>query len=187
MTQIYSDPSRESRMSIETAREILKPHIWTHPSDYGGFSPDGDYCIATQNRDSDALTRSNYRRIFADIKAEAHDDRDADNERPVAYDWRAGHWMCGWIEYLMVRHDAPDALLIQCAEIVAALSDYPVYDESDYSELEWNGAADYWARCSVKDRVEMIRETQCGASIFAARRDELPRDDSGALFEHLRG
>ena len=172
-------------MNEHTAREILGERTWKHPCDYGGFSPDGDYLIATQNRDSDALDRSNYRRIFADLGALSYDERD-ESGRPPVYDFRAGHWACGWVEYLLVRHDAPDALLIAAAEIVAALSDYPVYDDEDYSELEYSEVSDYWQRMSVRDRAEAITRSRCGASIFAARRDYLPSDDTGALFDSLR-
>ena len=169
-------------------REILADCAWKHPRDYGGFSPDGDYVICTQNRDSSALDRSNYRRIYADLGAQAFDGGyDVDPEtRPAVYDWRAGHWACGWVEYLCVRHDAPEAVLIQAAEIVSALSDYPVYDESDFSELEYDEACEYWESMSVRERAEMIRDTRCGASMFAARRPELPQDDNGSLMESLR-
>jgi len=165
-------------------REILADHVWKHPRDYGGFSPDGDYVIVTRNRESSALGRSNYRRIFADLGATSYDERDEEN-RPPVYDFRAGHWACGWVEYLLVRHDAPESVLIQAAEIVCALADYPVYDESDFSELEWTEATEYWARCSVRDRLDYIRDSQCGCSIFAARHDYLPADDNGSLFERL--
>jgi hypothetical protein len=169
-------------MNIHTAREILSPLIWAHPRDYGGFSPDGDYVIATQNRDSDALARSNYRRILSDLQALPYPD----DMEPPAYDFRAGHWAVGWVEYIIVSSTAPDDTIIAAAEIVAALSDYPVYDEEDYSELEYSEACDYWARCSVRERAHMIAESRCGASIFAARRDYLPNDDNGALMEQLR-
>ena len=49
--------------------EIL--HRWSHPSDYGGHSPDGDYMMCGQSRDSDALERSNYERICEDLVKKA--------------------------------------------------------------------------------------------------------------------
>lgn len=82
--------------------------------------------------------------------------------------------------------DAPEPLLIAAAEWLAALADYPVADEADFSELEWSEAAEYWEQMSVRDRAELIRESKCGASIYAARRDTLPDDDSGALMDRLR-
>jgi hypothetical protein len=176
------------------AAEHLRERAWKHPRDYGGFSPDGDYVIATQNRDSSALERSNWRRICADLNAEPyasvrpdawHDD--AGDDRPSVYHFRARHWACGWVEYLLVRADAPADVLTAAGEIVRALADYPVYDEDDYSTLEWTEAADYWARMSVRDRCDAIKRSGCrGVSLFAARREDLPSDDTGALLDYLR-
>ncbi|MDE2022560.1 MAG: hypothetical protein KGI71_06655 [Patescibacteria group bacterium] len=175
-------------MDIETAREILAAQAWKHPDSYGGFSPEGDYLIVSQHRDSDALTRSNYRSVMRILEGESYDSGHSGElaaDRPPVYDWRARHWAVGWIEYIMVRADAPETTLIAAAEILAALADYPVVDESDYSELEFSEACDTWEHATIADRVEWCRE--CGISIFAARRSELPQDDNGALYETLRG
>jgi hypothetical protein len=172
-------------LSIERAKEILDETKWAHPSDYGGYSPNGEYVITSQSRDSDSLSRSNYERIFEDLKELNPKDWTGGNA-PV-YDFRAGHWACGWVEYLMVKDNAPDNILIISAEILCALSDYPVYDETHWSELEYNEAGDYWASLNVRDRAELIKETGCGASIFAARYDYLPQDDNGSLMESLNG
>ncbi len=68
--------------------------------------------------------------------------------------------------------------------LAAALADYPVLDEMHWSDLEWTEASDYWASLSVRDRAEICQ--QSGASIFSARRDYLPEDDTGAIMECLR-
>ena len=155
--------------------------VWQHPADYGGFSPDGDFYIYAQHRDSDALTRSNYGRIFADLKRLADtlpqpaDDGEHGQGGAWVYDFRAGHWAVGWIEHLLIRADAPDELQREAAEILAALDDYPVYDESAYSELQWNEAAEYWEQMPLRDRVALLAEN--GGSIYAARRDEIPSND----------
>jgi hypothetical protein len=164
---------------------------WKHPLDYGGFSPDGDILIYQQNRDSDALGRSNYRRIFADLKRHATTLPDPPKRDDIesgglgwVYDFRARHWGVGWIEYILIRQDAPESLKELAAEIDCALSSYPVYDESDYSDLEWEEITAYWERCSVSERVELLQ--RCDMNIFAARRDKWPQDDSGALYDMLR-
>jgi len=73
------------------------------------------------------------------------------------------------------------------AELVAKrLDEYPVWDEGHWSELEYTEASEYWASLSVSGRLDYIRRSRCGASPFAARRDDVPQDDSGALFEMLR-
>ena len=98
---------------------------WEHPDYYGGFSPDGDILVYQQNRDSDALDRSNYRRIFEDLREHAatlpaapvRDDIESGGFEWV-YDFRAGHWGVGWVEYLLIRQDSPDSLKELAAEIM---------------------------------------------------------------------
>lgn len=174
------------------AIEHLEEYVWKHPRDYGGFSPDGDYVIATRIRDSDTLERSNWECIGRDMGAQAWDApiySDEFNEawrtRPNVYHWRAGHWACGWMEYMMVRSDAPDNVLRDAGETVSALADYPIYSEDHFSELEWTEACELWERSSVAGRVDYLQ--RAGLCIFAARRDEMPQDDRGALLELLRG
>jgi hypothetical protein len=80
-----------------------------------------------QNRDSAALSRSNFRvaeRLLADA-----DPGGVDHENH-----RFGHWACGWFEILIVRPGSPAH---QTAwEIECALSDYPVLSDDDYCDLE---------------------------------------------------
>ena len=124
---------------------------WKHPADYGGFSPDGDYVILSVHRDSDCLDRSNWIRACEILGAEdynaehPHYGRTADDypDRPNVYTFRAGHWAVGWVEYLLVRYDAPDSVLTEAREIVCSLADYPVLDESHYSDMEHDEMADY--------------------------------------------
>lgn len=165
--------------------------IWETPSDYFGYDPVGHILVASQHRDSDALTRSNYRvAVRRLLKAAGLEqfpsDADEDESVPV-YDWRASHWAVGWVEYLMVRPDAPEAVRAEAQAIADALADYPVLDEDDWSELEYAEAAAYWASCSVRHRAELIRESGSTASLFAARRAELPEGDpDSSLYDYLR-
>ena len=165
---------------------------WEQPSYYGGFSPEGDFVIYGQNRDSSALERSNYQRIFEDLieKAESLNcqengiDGEGDDSDMV-YDFRAGHWAVGWVETILICANAPDELQAMACEILGALSDYPVYDESHYSELEWNETQAYWESLPIRDRVEYIRDA--GGSIFAARKDYISEnaDPDGSLFQAI--
>ena len=165
---------------------------WTRPAYYGGFSPDGDYVIYGQNRDSSALGRSNYRRIFEDLIKYAESigcqesgiDGEGD-ESDMVYDFRAGHWAVGWCETILICHNAPQSLIDYADEITAALSDYPVYDESDFSELEWDEVHSYWETLPIRERVDYIRDG--GGNIFAARHDYLSEnaDPTGSVFQRL--
>lgn len=173
------------------APEVLASKVWTRPENYAGLSPDGDYCILARTRDPDLLEDSNWHvATTVELDAAPYDpaDRFAErpenfDDRPNVYHWRAGHWACGWVEYLMVRADAPDDVLATAANIVASLDDYPILSDDDYSEREFEAMCDAWESASVRERIEFLEGT--GISVFAARRDELPEDHTGMLRERL--
>ena len=177
--------------------DTLNERKWEHPSDYGGFSPVGDAVIAGQSRDSDALERSNYETIFDHLKDEetrlseldpdafdkAYDLNDGDL---FIYDYRAGHWAVGWVETMLMSKHAPDCLQMVVVSVLDAMADYPVFDESHFSELEWTEAGDYWESMPISERVKIISDH--GGNIFAARHDHLNEnaDPTGSVFDYLR-
>jgi hypothetical protein len=164
---------------------------WTHPRDYGGFSPEGDFGVYSQHRDSNALTRSNYECIFRDLKEfakkflepEDNPDIESGDIGSWVYDFRAGHWAVGWVEYILIRQDAPQEIIDKGDEILAEISDYLVYDESHYYELEWDEATEYWGSLPIDERVDLCKEHNL--SIFSARRDYIPPNDDGSLYDYL--
>ena len=88
----------------------------------------GDWYIVTgQHRDSDALTRSNFRVIHKDLLARF-------GEEAVTVE-RARNWLVGWSEALLVNPKMPDAVqaVIDWRE---RLDGYPVADDEDWSALE---------------------------------------------------
>ena len=95
-----------------------------------------------------------------------------------------GHWAVGWVEWIAI-HESDAKALAAADEIASALEDYPVIDESHWSELEFNEACDYWESMGVRSRVEYCQRARI--SIFAARRAELPEDPNGRLYELLTG
>jgi hypothetical protein len=131
------------------------------------------------NRDADTLTRSNWAVVSADILASAT------NEETAIH--RFGHWACGWYELLLIHAD--DEAALRCAEEWACtLADYPVASDDHFSELEYTEASDYWSQMSVADRLAALERSGArGVSMFAARRDDLPSDDCGALQQYLNG
>jgi hypothetical protein len=170
--------------------------VWERPSSYAGHNPEGDYVVISQHRDSDALVRSNYTRIYTDVLAKAVElgqpagidiDPDLPNDRQWVYSFRASHWAVGWIEYVILRNAAPDDLVTYVGEIRAKLDDYPVYDEDHFSELEHTETQEYWSAMDLKERIAAIRDSKSDLSIFAARRDSLGDiDDNGSLYDWLR-
>ena len=147
------------------------------------FDPSGlglpdrqDWIVAPvgQNRDSGCLERSNWRIVLGTLT-------DADPDGEDHEDHRFGHWACGWFEIIIARPGS------RCADILEdwerALADYPVADEMDWSMLQSDEASEYWERMGLSERIEIC--DRFDVSIFAARRDEIPRDDTGALEDYL--
>lgn len=147
---------------------------WNLPDAYAGAKWPEHFVFLGQSRDSDALTRSNFIRGLELIGGES------DTVQIV----RERHWACGWIEWIAI-HESDVHALSKADDILTALEDYPVVDEDHFAQIEWDEAAEYWARLSVRDRADYCE--RAGLSIFAARRDYLPPDDTGALLEMLRG
>lgn len=148
--------------------------LWTMPQHYAGEVWPGYYVFLSQHRDSDSLTRSNF-----DCGLEA-----IGGESETVQVVREGHWAVGWVEWIAIHQDDEKALQI-ADEIKERLEDYPVVNEDHWSELEWNEAQDYWASMSIRERMELCE--RAGVSVFAARRDYIPQDDSGYIMESLRG
>lgn len=120
--------------------------VLTRPADfgyYGGYDLFGSWGITpiAQTRDSDALERSNYRRILEDMIKLNNDLVE------FVADFHSGHWAVGWMEQIIVRvlYDpdedvTPDNItgaFAKVMEIAVYLSEqYPIYDSEDYSEVE---------------------------------------------------
>ena len=146
---------------------------WEMPSHYFGAEWPEYYSSGVgQHRDSDALTRSNFRCMLKALGGES------DTVHVV----RESHWAVGWVEWIAI-HESNAEALITADEIADRLEAYPVVDEDDWSTLEYDEACEYWERMSVRERAEYC--DRAGLSIFAARRDYLPPDDNGALYELL--
>lgn len=161
-------------------KDIHMP-TWKTPDSYMGFDPVGDYCLYMKTRDSEIMTESNFACIKKDMEQfiEKGDFPDPNaildeygEERPSDwfYTWSAGHWACGWVEYMMVRKDAPEEIIEKADEIYCAISDYPIYDENDYSERQDEAMWNYWKSMSMRERIQYCKEAM--ESIFAARRDD---------------
>lgn len=134
---------------------------WTLLSNYSGESWPDWYVFLWQNRDSDALERSNFRSALRKLGGRSE----------TVYDVREGHWAVGWVEWIGIHiHDI--AAYQEALSIVDRMEGYPVVDEDDWSALEYEEKCTYWEHASIGDRVEMCQDA--GVSIFAARRDEIP-------------
>ena len=125
-------------------------------------------------RDSQTLERSNWEVVTGNLESlSVHDETG-----PVSM----GHWACGWYEIFLI-HESDTQALKAADRWACALADYPVADDEHHSKLEWDAVAEYWERATLRERAEAL--SRCNCSIFAARRDEIPQDDTGALFAYL--
>lgn len=149
---------------------------WTRPGSYMGPDWPDYYVFLGQHRDSDSVSRSNFTVGLRELGGESE----------TVLVIRDSHWAVGWVETILI-HQSDAKAIAAAQEMESALSDYPVLSDDHLSELEWNEACEYWERMSVRDRVDTIRSSRCGASIFAARRAALPQDDNGSLMDELRG
>jgi hypothetical protein len=135
---------------IKAATEAL-----THPDDYGYY---GDLDMfgswgftISQHRGSDVLGRSNYQCVLRDLRAFVEScGCDPDD---YVDEVRSSHWAVGWTEQIAVRVLIdPDGEIERSnitgafrwvADVASYLAEqYPIYDESDYSDLEYEEALD---------------------------------------------
>jgi hypothetical protein len=123
--------------------------LWTMPDSYFGAVWPGYYSSGVgQSRDSDALERSNFVCMVRALGGES------DTVQIV----RESHWAVGWVEWIAIHQDDGAALKI-ADDIVAELADYPVIDESHWSELEQEDADLTWQNCyNPQERIDYIRK-----------------------------
>ena len=127
---------------------MMNPSGWDSRANYMGDIPADEWLtVLSRNRDSDDLSESNWETAIQMLGGES------DN---VSI-FRFGHWACGWIEYLAVKADSPQATAAQ--KIRDDLDAYPVLDEDDWSRREQETADSLWRDCyRPKDRIEYIRK-----------------------------
>ena len=155
----------------------MKPKFlkkWALPPDYFGANWPEYFVFLGQNRDSDCLTRSNFIVGLQRLGGES------DTVQVV----RESHWAVGWVEWIAIHES--DAAAIEAADkMLSDLEGYPALSDDHWGEMEYSEACDYWESMSVRERANYIAESDCGVSIFSARRDYLPQDDNGRLYERL--
>lgn len=106
----------------------------------------------TITRDSGPLDTSNWETALECFRALDPDGRDWEVHR-------FGHWGPGWFEIVLLNPGT--AVAMEAAKIAAALSDYPVLDETDFSEREHEEANRVWADCYCeRERVAYIRKNR---------------------------
>lgn len=140
----------------------------------GAFLPERQHWLVApviQTRDSGPLDQSNFACFLAAVGGESE----------TVEVHRFGHWGPGWYEIIIIDPESP--AVREAEECEGALSDYPVLDDTDYSEREYNAAAECWQHMRVRDRVGCLQRFH--GNIFEARHDCLPQSDNGELVSYL--
>jgi len=128
---------------------------WTMPQHYFGASWPNHYSAGVgQSRDSDCLEASNFVTML----------RLLGGESDVVTVVRESHWLVGWVEWIAIEADGTpeaDKALQIADEAKGRLEDYPVLDESDWSEREQEAANEVWTNCyDDKQRLDYIRRNR---------------------------
>ena len=123
----------------------------------------------SQTRDSGELDQSNF--------AVALEMLGGESETVEVH--RFGHWGPGWYEIIIV--DPADTARVSILETIAdRLENYPVLDEDDYSNREWDSFVDQWQAYGASD----FRKACVGAfGLGDAAESRLDDIDDGELRE----
>jgi hypothetical protein len=109
-------------------------HIDNFSNFIGNLEPNENWLVLlSQNRDSDALTRSNFICAIEQLGGE--------NKDVIVL--RFGHWGCGWFELLCINPENKEKINI-AETIESCLADYPVLNDEHYSNLEYTEKLEYW-------------------------------------------
>lgn len=136
---------------------------WKHPDNYFGaqwLDYFGSGC--GQHRDSDALERANFRAMLNalgfDSNETVSDNCPTDTtDEPTRIIVRENHWAVEWVEWIAI-HESDEAGLRIADTIIKAKQDYPVIDESLWSEYEDTECNEVWANCfKPKERSDYLK------------------------------
>lgn len=117
--------------------KFVKERAWKLPDSYIGPTYEGYIYVLGMYRDAEIMTQSNFH-VAHKMLQEIH----AKQENQQAYDEddltiaAASHWAVGWVETILVRATNIE-LVREAAQICKAIEDYPVLDDEDFSEREW--------------------------------------------------
>lgn len=140
--------------------DFLALNKWEKQSNYMGTDCSDYYIVIAKTRDSGLLEISNYE----SIKAYLFDKYGKDLFKIVTFN----HWGVGWIQAILIHENASGSILHEIDEIKCALSEYPVFNDTDYFEREHNAMLELWEHASLSERIDICK--QANESIFAARK-----------------
>ena len=131
-------------MKTQNTMKPLSEYFKTSSAYWGERS---DWLVAyATHRDADCLARSNWRSFIRKLGGTGEEGAKGSQEinENLAIE-EANHWAVGWVQYLLIAPTAAD-LIAKAEEINADLEDYPVVDEMDWSQLEYDEYCKFFAR-----------------------------------------
>ncbi len=134
---------------------------WQSAENYMGEDYSDYYVAYTKHRDSNQIDLSNFDAVLNQLGGEKEP-----NVIVVEY----GHWAVGHVTQILVHKDAAEAVA-ELENITAALDEYPVLDETDYSEREQKAFMDHIDDWAWSDAI----------SDLGVNEEELTDDQKGAL------
>ena len=70
----------------------------------------------------------------------------------------------------------------EAGKVISDILATELYASQRFNVMEWEEAQNYWQQLPISYRVELCRDAE--VSIFAARHDYIPQQDSGYIYEH---
>lgn len=136
----WSNPEAAAKVCVANWREFDSFGWHGRPDDADRWA-----IFYTVNRDSGLADQSNACAIEKEMARHLNVDGSPDVRAE-----RHGHWACGWVDGWAIRVFGPDgsvtdAFRSYCA-IRIQLEQYPILDETDYSNREYDAAPEDWAR-----------------------------------------
>ena len=98
---------------------------WSRSENYIGETYYDYYVLLYRTRDSGLVEESNFQSALKVLNGESKTVKIV----------RAKHWLCGWIEVILI-HESDKESVEMGFEIEKALESYPILDEDDFYERE---------------------------------------------------
>lgn len=159
---------------MDTIEAFVPQHLrrWTRPEHYFGQEWSELYAFMGRNRDSGILDTSNWECAISAL-ARGKETCESNTVRIV----HEGHWAVGWVEWIAI-HESDDAALRIADKLAGRLANYPILDESDFTQREEDACAECWgenppSRFTLSNRahyLRSVRERYPDVSFFQIRR-----------------
>lgn len=138
-----------------------------------GLPDNQDWLVVptARNRDSGELDQSNF---DAALKALGGEGENVEVHR-------FGHWGPGWFEIIIVKPNTPEATIAE--QLESSLADYPVLDESDFSNRELEAYQEGWDNYGRRDFIRGLKSAFGLSDLAYDALDEADSEQVREFFE----